>query len=880
MIVGSATVLVNVRAHFEDVNRAINSTRSELLKMDDNQRSRALSMQREWKKVTATIKDTAKSLVLLSFRLEFLVPTLGYIAGAIGSVVGGLYSMIGVLARAGPAIATIGTAAVGLVTGLGALVLAFSGVGDAITSLWQAQDKTSAGIQKNTEEMYQRQVRIVDAQRAVIRAQENAVEAQKALNDARKEAIQDLIDLNFQLEDNAISEERALMAVEDARAALEDTAGLAGGSRERREAELAYREAVLNLRQIRSEGKQLSEEQQDAQQKGIEGSDAVADAQRRVRDTQQELIDSQQELTKALIQSTEASNDFNKASQKLAGLTPAAREFAIYIASLRPIFQQLQNAAGVDLFPRLAASINILVSRALPSLTVALRTAGAAIGDMFVKLSTALTSTTSIGQFRQIVGYNAVAAGSFSNALASLAQAFLALSAAAGPLLVTFARWLERVTAAWNASLQLRSSTGELTNQMYQAGAVIAQVGRITRNLWEYFKALATAGNAVGQSLLDTFEIFTRNAAATAQSAQKQAEMAQMYEGMAIVFKDTAVILKEIILLFGRLGAQPGIIEASNILRTQLLPTLTEIFITGSNMAPVIARILSSMAQLFLTMQNSGIFHTLFNILDVLLQIVNTLFKIPGVTELVSVLIFFNVFARVLKMTSVLIGGLIPTITAVGDVVVWFFELFRLPTLTAMMRSIWMTLVYGFGSVGKAIGAVGLLVVSFAASFRSVADTWKGSWQSIVNTASAAVGFLTNLFQGFLNFTINPVISGLNLIPGVNIPRLQFATGGVVPGYAPGMDVVPAMLSPGEGVLVPQAVRALGGPSAIQQLNNLSANNSFFNSDSPKLSSAINSLVSVLQRQGGRGNTYVMQISTDRSLDTLMDEFRRYEGAA
>jgi SLT domain-containing protein len=43
--------------------------------------------------------------------------------------------------------------------------------------------------------------------------------------------------------------------------------------------------------------------------------------------------------------------------------------------------------------------------------------------------------------------------------------------------------------------------------------------------------------------------------------------------------------------------------------------------------------------------------------------------------------------------------------------------------------------------------------------------------------------------------------------------------GGALPGYKPGKDTVPAMLSPGEGVLVPEAVRALGGSSWVHWAN-------------------------------------------------------------
>lgn len=57
-----------------------------------------------------------------------------------------------------------------------------------------------------------------------------------------------------------------------------------------------------------------------------------------------------------------------------------------------------------------------------------------------------------------------------------------------------------------------------------------------------------------------------------------------------------------------------------------------------------------------------------------------------------------------------------------------------------------------------------------------------------------------------------------NAYGGVARPR-AFAGGGTVPGYAPMRDVVHAVLSPGEGVLIPEAVRRLGGASGINSIN-------------------------------------------------------------
>jgi len=51
-------------------------------------------------------------------------------------------------------------------------------------------------------------------------------------------------------------------------------------------------------------------------------------------------------------------------------------------------------------------------------------------------------------------------------------------------------------------------------------------------------------------------------------------------------------------------------------------------------------------------------------------------------------------------------------------------------------------------------------------------------------------------------------------------PPVRMAMGGMVPGPTSiGVDTVPAMLSPGEGVLTPDAVKSLGGADAVNNIN-------------------------------------------------------------
>lgn len=97
-------------------------------------------------------------------------------------------------------------------------------------------------------------------------------------------------------------------------------------------------------------------------------------------------------------------------------------------------------------------------------------------------------------------------------------------------------------------------------------------------------------------------------------------------------------------------------------------------------------------------------------------------------------------------------------------------------------------------------------------------DVW--SWAKNMATAITDIptGHSTTVHvAGKGSTSISSTIAGvaggiINLIS-------HLAEGGVIPGFAPGQDTVPAMLSPGEGVLTPHAVQSLGGPNAIHALN-------------------------------------------------------------
>lgn len=93
---------------------------------------------------------------------------------------------------------------------------------------------------------------------------------------------------------------------------------------------------------------------------------------------------------------------------------------------------------------------------------------------------------------------------------------------------------------------------------------------------------------------------------------------------------------------------------------------------------------------------------------------------------------------------------------------------------------------------------------------------FEGIWNRLQNIFRNPVNFLIttvydNGIRRFWNDVVNAV--GLKSLDLPNIPKL--ARGGIIPGYAPGRDSVPALLSPGESVLTPGATRELGAGTIL-----------------------------------------------------------------
>lgn len=359
------------------------------------------------------------TILSIGLRIAALIPILGAIIGAISNLVSGLYAVAAAGGVAVNSLIVFGSVIGAVVQGIGTAVIAFGGVGKAISAgmkaatvssdkagraakdaarkavdaaravadaernLKDAREQASRGIEdakrrvqdaqravkdahENTARAIQDAARNVrDATRAASEAQEAAAEniknalervrdarqgvtdayhdaarrekdaiddvrraednlasahkrvqdAQEALTRARKDARESLIDLKFSIEENAIAERRAQLALSDAKFELEATKGLPATNRARIEAELAYREADLNLRQIRERQDDLAQEKKQIDKTGIEGTDAVKNAKDNLKDAEQGVRDAVQGVSDALERQTEVQRENTRAIQ-------------------------------------------------------------------------------------------------------------------------------------------------------------------------------------------------------------------------------------------------------------------------------------------------------------------------------------------------------------------------------------------------------------------------------------------------------------------------------------------------------------------------------------------------------------------------------------
>ena len=187
--------------------------------------------------------------------------------------------------------------------------------------------------------------------------------------------------------------------------------------------------------------------------------------------------------------------------------------------------------------------------------------------------------------------------------------------------------------------------------------------------------------------------------------------------------------------------------------------------------------------------------------------------------------------------------------TLVRNIAAWAWNVMTSAWNT--MKSVWNSIyawvtglpgrfVSGLASLGGKLADVAKAAFDrFLSGAKSIIDGGKGfiAWlggiparagQALGKLGSIVADAIKGAWNGAANWLNKWIIGNINKVTGLfglNIPNLPtFAKGGVIPGAVSPKDNVLIAARTGEGILVPEAVKGLGGAQGINDINRMFAN--------------------------------------------------------
>jgi phage-related protein len=533
-----------------------------------------------------------------------------------------------------------------------------------------------------------------------------------------------------------------------------------------------------NAQQVKQAQMQVAQAQEQAAYQQKMDAQSVANAEQNLTQTIRE-----QQLQWAATQST-ANQAANQFAKDMGKLTPAGRGFVNEILGMKGAWTSLEATAQNTMLPGLTTWLNG-VKTLLPDISSGIGRMGSVIGGTFAQFGKTLATP----------GAAKVLDGLISNGI-RFAQIVI-------PALTHFAGALAKVGAQKGAVDGIAGLIAGIANGL---GNLVTALGPYVGGLSSLFSTLGSAvsdlGGPIGQVL---------GSLASALAPLLKALLPGFKALADALGNGLSNALKGITPVMGPLGnAISQIVTAF----TPLLPQIGTIAgLFAQQLAPLIVALTPSIVQLAQGIgqqlaQQAGVLTGM--LVQLLPQIVNLAIKLTPLIELV------------VQAALKFMGWYTVIVDHVGPAVLGLWQKVIEPAFKGMSSA-----VRGFyNDVIKPL---------WNDWIKPAFDGIKRGADDVVSGLGRAWGKLESVFKVPVNFLIKTVYDGgiarlwNDVVGAVDLGSLKLpvipglARGGVLPGYAPGVDSVPALLSPGEAVLTPGATRAIGGAPVVNALNSAHA---------------------------------------------------------
>ncbi|MGC0317308.1 phage tail tip lysozyme [Kitasatospora acidiphila] len=537
----------------------------------------------------------------------------------------------------------------------------------------------------------------------------------------------------------------------------------------------AHAQATLvqlnNADQLKAAQMQLAAASEQAAFQREQDAHSIAVAERNLTDTIRE-----QQLQLAATEST-ANQAANAFALDMARLSPAAQQVVEKILSMRGAFKQLETTAQTAIAPGLMTLLDGLQSM-LPTIEPAIARMGGLLSEAFGSIGKALESSHAQDVFSGLVDNGAKIASTLGPALGGIAGALADIGSQKGA-----ADGLASVIGGLGSGL-----TGLVTS-------LSPFVGSLSGLLAPLGQALAPLGGEIGTLV------------------------GHLAQSLAPVLQQLLPPLSKLISALVA-GLSP-VLDAIGPLLTPVVSALSDIFSAIDPLLPVLGNLIGQLAKAL-----APILQALTPIIQAVADMLAKELQ-KGLTGMLQALMpLFPPLAQLIVALTPIIDVIVRLAGFILDLVfkievpltqaiVWIISKF------AELASHW------HDAVNDIEWAATWLIDNVFEPLWSglskgaddfVSDFGK-AWNGLEDVFKKPVNFLIGtVYTGGIEALWNGVVNALGQ-NALDLPDIkQLATGGVLPGYEPGRDTIPAMLSPGEGVLVPEAVRALG-PGTVLALN-------------------------------------------------------------
>lgn len=638
------------------------------------------------------IRAVNKQLDKLSKWRPHIIPPFIALVPAIAGLLSLLNPLVASMGAAGAAglgfassLGRIGGAALGVIPALFSLIsvvaamkVAFGGVGTvfgAFKSLKQAQTRrggATGGVTGGTgtgtklAELTLTE-KLTRAQEAYRRAVQDVHFAQDDLNDARKDYIKRLNQLERAVKNAGLSEMRAAadaqVAYEEYRRTLADPDASQG---DRMQAEVAYKEALQAQTDVQEENKQSAEELAKMKSEGMSGDRdvvmaqrAVVDAMNRVRDAELDVVNVRRQAAIDAENEAKAANSAAQGVDALAGatnlyedalarLSPSARKFVSGLLAMSDAWLKVRQAVQESFFSKIVGDLG-RIRGMLPTIQSLLSNTAGAMGDVAHNFLMMVTSPAWKSDLVLLGKGNVPIIKAVGDGFLIILDAFRNLAVVSQPFLLALSEGFKKGAENLRAMIDEARKTGSLGKWLMGDGTsrgvlqTLRQWWIIIKNisgvLFNYSKAAAEFSNW----LTDGLQAATEGWLKSSQEATKEGSPFKKW------LEDIKPLLTQIKSMFGGFFSwfreqsmdPQNIKQATEVFRLiteDLGPKVAKFFdnLSKAEVGPKFVSTISKLVELIDKVVNSGATSTFFDWLNKFLDIMIQISNIPGADKVIS----------------------------------------------------------------------------------------------------------------------------------------------------------------------------------------------------------------------------------------------------